>query len=266
MVTEKDIFKLLTKCNVKNTDKLTMHCSLRAIGEIEGGADGLIDAMKSYLSEGLFLVPTHTWANVTPENPIFDVKTSVPCIGTLPKIAAFRSDGIRSLHPTHSLTVFGKGAAEYVEGEEKSATPAPIGGALSRLYEENGKILLIGVGQERNTYLHAVDERLNIPNRLSPEGFVIKIIDADGKEMFSPPFHCHKAVGSSDISMQYPNYERAFEYHGAITYHRLGNATVRCCDARKMTDVVRLLWKNADHDLCINIEEIPKKYYEKTVI
>lgn len=266
MVTEKDIFKILSECNIKKTDKVTMHCSLRAIGQIEGGADGLIDAMKSYLSEGLFLVPTHTWANVNRENPIFDVSSSIPCIGTLPKIAAFRSDGIRSLHPTHSLTVFGKGAAEYVKGEEKSATPAPLGGALSRLYEENGKILLIGVGQERNTYLHAVDERLNISNRLSPDGFVIKITDSDGKETFSPPFHCHKAVGSPDISMQYPNYEKAFEYHGAITYTRLGNATVRCCDARKITNVVRLLWQKTDHDLCINIEEIPREYYENTVI
>ena len=266
MVTEKDVFKMLTECGIKPSDVVTVHCSLRAIGKIEGGADGLIDAITDYLTDGLFLVPTHTWATVNKNNPFYNVKSSEPCIGTLAKIAAKRNDGVRSLHPTHSLTAFGKGAAEYLKGEENSSTPAPLGSALSRLYERKGKILLIGVGQERNTYLHAVDERLNIQNRLSGDPFTVTITDADGKQLSSPPFHCHRAEGTNDVSMQYPNYEKAFEHHSAIVYSRLGNAVVRCCDAFKITEVVRILWKNTDHDLCIQKEEIPKSYYENESI
>ena len=261
MVTQKEIFDMLANCDIKHSDVVTLHCSLRAIGKIEGGADGLIDAIVSYLSDGLFLVPTHTWASVNKANPFFDVNTSIPCIGTLPRIATERKDGVRSLHPTHSLTAFGKGAAEYLKGEESSATPTPLGGALSRLYELGGKILLIGVGQERNTYLHAVDERLNIPNRLSTDSFTVTITDKDGRRIQSPPFHYHKAEGTNDVSRQYPNYEKAFEHHGAVVYSTLGGATVRCVDARRATDVVRLLWKNTDHDLCITSEEIPPEYY-----
>lgn len=261
MVTENEIFTMLKECKIKRSDKVTVHCSLRAIGKIENGADGLIDGLCKYLSDGLLLIPTHTWATVNKESSVFDVRSSVPCIGTLAKVAAFRPDGVRSLHPTHSLTAFGRGGEEYLRGEENSATPAPVGGALSRLYEEKGRILLIGVGQERNTYLHAVDERLNIKNRLDPDTFVATVIDRNGKILKSPPFHSHKAVGTPDCSMQYPNYERAFEYHNAIVYSRLGNATVRCCDAVKITDTVRLLWENTDHDLCIKTEEIPKEYY-----
>ena len=266
MVTEKDIFKMLTDCGIKKNDVVTIHCSLRAIGKIENGADGLIDAICKYLSDGLFLVPTHTWATVNKDNPFFDVRTSEPCIGTLARIAAFRKDGARSLHPTHSLAAFGKEAARYIRGEENSSTPAPLGGALSRLYERKGKILLIGVGQERNTYLHAVDERLNIPNRLSKEPFTVTVTDSDGNKLKSPPFHCHCAEGTNDVSRQYPNYEKAFEYHGAMVYSKLGGATVRCCDAERITEVVRLLWKKTDHDLCINAEEIPKVYYEGVVL
>ena len=142
MVTEKDIFKMLTDCGIKSTDVITVHTSLREIGKIENGADGLIDGMRKYLSEGLLLVPTHTWATVNKSNPFFDVRTSEPCIGTLARVAAFRKDGVRSLHPTHSLAGFGNNAEEYLKGEENSSTPAPLGGALSRLYERKGKILL----------------------------------------------------------------------------------------------------------------------------
>lgn len=263
MVTKNDIFRMLESSNIKHDDIVTIHCSLRAIGEIENGADGLIDAVSEYLSEGLFVVPTHTWANVNKENPFFDVKTTVPCIGTLAKVAAFRKDAVRSLHPTHSVAVFGKGAAEYVKGEEHSATPAPLGGCLSRLYEENGKILLVGVGHERNTYLHAADERYDIQNRLNPNTFEITIQDYDGNLLKSPQFHTHYTEGVSFCCSDfYPNYEEVFDYFGAVTYSTLGNAKVYCCDARNMTDIVKLLWEKTDHDLCVREEKIPETYYK----
>ena len=107
MITKNDIFEFLKNCGVKNDDKLTLHCSLRSIGKIENGADGFIDAFSEYLSDGLFIVPTHTWNSVCRSNPFYDVRSTMPCIGTLARVAAFRTDGVRSLHPTHSVTVFG---------------------------------------------------------------------------------------------------------------------------------------------------------------
>lgn len=264
MVTKSDIFEFLKKAGINRNDKVTVHCSLRSIGEIENGADGLIDGFCDYLTEGLFIVPTHTWDSVNRQNPYYDVKTTQPCIGVLAKVAAFRKDAVRSLHPTHSVAVFGKNAAEYVKGEENSGSPAPVGSCLSRLYEENGKILLIGVGHERNTYLHSVDERLRIPDRLSKDGFEITIRDYNGNLLKTPPFHTHfTSAIDCCVSDYYPNYKQAFEYTGAVTYSRLGNALVYCCDARKMTDVVKMLWASADRDLCVSDNPISEEFYKK---
>lgn len=85
MITKNDIFEFLKNCGVKNDDKLTLHCSLRSIGKIENGADGFIDAFSEYLSDGLFIVPTHTWNSVCRSNPFYDVRSTMPCIGTLCK-------------------------------------------------------------------------------------------------------------------------------------------------------------------------------------
>ena len=261
MLTKHDIWKFMEENGVRRDDKITIHTSLRAIGPVENGADGLIDALKEYLDQGLLLIPTHTWDEVCKAHPYYDVCTSVPCIGTLAKIAAFRPDGVRSLHPTHSVAAFGIDAYDYVKGEETCASPGPVGSCLSRLYEENGKVLLIGVGHNRNTYLHTVDERLCIPDRLNPEGYVITIRDWNGKELESPPFHGHRSAHTDDVSQFYPNYREAFEYTGAVSYAKLGNALVYCCDVRKMTDTVRLLWERTDHDLCISNEPVPREYY-----
>ena len=265
MLTKNDIVGFLKENGIAHDDKVTVHASLRSVGPIEGGADGLIEAMCSYLDEGLLIIPTHTWDDVVRDKPFYDVRTTFPCIGTLSEVAFLRKDGVRSLHPTHSVVAFGKGAADYVKGEELCGSPAPVNSCLSRLYEENGKILLIGVGHERNTYLHSVDERLGIPDRLNPDPFVITIKDYDGNLIQSPPFHTHFTKASDQcVSEYYPNYKEVFEYTDAVKYAKLGNAKVYICDARGMTDTVRMLWQRTDHDLCIRKEKIPEEYYRNS--
>ena len=262
MLNARDIHTFLRENGIRPDDKITVHAALRSVGKIENGADGLIDGLHSYLRDGLLLIPTHTWDTVVRDHPYYDVRETVPCIGTLAKVAAFRTDGIRSLHPTHSVAAFGNNAAAYIRGEERCASPAPVSSCLSRLYEEHGKVLLIGVGHERNTYLHAVDERLGIPDRLRKEGFVITIRDHSGNEIQSPPFHTHYTAASDTcVSEYYPNYKAAFEYTGAVTYAQLGQALVCICDAVRMTDTVRMLWKKTDHDLCIRNAPVPPEYY-----
>jgi aminoglycoside 3-N-acetyltransferase len=262
MLTRNDVFQLLESFGIRRDDVVTMHSSLREIGPIEGGADGLIDALKDYLCDGLLLIPTHTWANVNAANPHFDVRSTVPCIGTLAKVAAFRKDGVRSLHPTHSMAAFGKNAREYIQGEEKSCTPGPMGGALSRLYELGGKVLLVGVGHERNTYLHAVDERIDRPNRLAPTGFSVEITDWDGNTLRNVDFHPHRTEGINiGLSEYYRNYKHALDVTGAVQYGWMGNALTYCCDCRKMTDTVMRIWEHADRDVCIGIQDIPEEWY-----
>ena len=96
MISKHDIFQLLESQGVRHDDVVTIHASLRAPGPIEGGADGLIDALTEYLQDGLLLVPTHTWAVVNRANPFFDVRSTIPNIGTLARVAAFRPDALPS--------------------------------------------------------------------------------------------------------------------------------------------------------------------------
>lgn len=257
MVTQKDIIDFLSELNISHSDTVLIHTSLRSIGGLDGGADMLIDAFKEYLYKGLFIIPTHTWENVTKNNPYYNVRTTPSCIGALPQLAVTRSDGVRSLHPTHSIKVYGKRAESFVRGEEKATTPAPPFGCWGRLYDEKAKILLIGVGHDKNTYIHAVDEMLGIKNRLSKGTFTVKITDVNGKSFVSEPMHTHHTQGIDCCCSEfYPNFKLAFEQRGAVTYSRLGNALVYVCDAVKIKDTLFDLWEKTDHDMCIKEEQI----------
>jgi len=233
MLTRSDIHEFLRSAGIKPDSTVIVHTSMKALGEVEGGCDGLIDGFTSYLTDGLFIVPTHTWANVGASQPVYDVRKTVPCIGALPTVAAFRADGVRSLHPTHSVAAFGKRAAQFVSGEEKAGSPCPVGFVWSRLYDEDATILLLGVKLNRNTYIHAVDELLDVPGRLV-DPIPLKIIDYNGCE-YSISFRKHGETGSEE----YEKYREAFENAGAMTNSRLGNAEVGIVSARRATEVLK---------------------------
>lgn len=255
MLTQQDIHAFLQKHGIPTDATVLVHTSMRALGEVENGCDGVIDGFCSYLRDGLFLVPTHTWDNVNEKQPVYDVRRTPPCIGALPTVAAFRKDGVRSLHPTHSIAAFGARAEEYVAGEEKFSSPCPPGGAWSRLYDEDATILLIGVALNRNTYFHAVDEEIPLPDRLR-DPIPITIIDRDGNA-HAARFSHHGRTGSEN----YTNFRAPMEKLGALTYGTLGKATVGILKVRRANEIYRMLWERADYPLCEEPKEIPTRYY-----
>lgn len=259
MYKKHELMAQIREMGIQPSDTVLIHISMRAVGEVENGADGVIDAFREYLTDGLFLVPTHTWATVNRENPVYDVNSTIPCIGALPKAAAFRRDGIRSLHPTHSMWASGKGAAEYIAGEENCPTPGMPGFAWERLGKVGAKILLIGVGHERNTFIHAVEEIADIPDRLS-QPFGVTIRDWEGKE-YTHSYRNHYCSRHPHVSEQFPNFEKAFDYHGVQTFGKLGNAVVRVVDAAKCRDVVLKIYSRTKEDLCIERQELPEELY-----
>ena len=265
MYTKKEIVRQLEALGVPQDRPVLIHSSLRHVGEVEGRADGLIDALAAHICArgGLLCIPTHTWANLYNGNPItLDMIEGKTCIGTLPDIAAKRTDACRSLHPTHSMAVFGEGAEEFIRGEGSYGTPADPRGCYGRIYERGGYILLVGVGHNRNTYLHCVEEMLDVPNRLAEAPTPISIRHSSG-EIELGETRGHFARGIDDVSAQFPNYEAAFRYHGAIRDGKIGNADTQLCNARIMKDVMTLIYeRSGGEELLDRMRIIPKKYYE----
>ncbi len=262
MYSKADLVRHIRALGIRSTDTVMVHTSLKSLGVIDPEdkttAEIYLDALKEVLCDGLLLIPAHTWATIQEDGQEFDVRTSAPCIGAVPgvavRLAAESYDAgnrsiLRSLHPTHSVVAFGARAEEYIRGDVFAETPAPEKGSFGKLYEEDAKILLVGVNQGRNTFFHAVDEYLDIPNRLCPAPVSLTVRDYDGN--VTPRLLTRHSHSMSDYFM---NYEAYLEQSGAVTFGRIGDALVRVCDARKCTHAIAALWKNADHDLCAKDE------------
>ncbi|MBQ2252043.1 MAG: AAC(3) family N-acetyltransferase [Clostridia bacterium] len=252
MTTYKTLREQIEMAGIEPSDTVMIHSSLRAVGKVEGRAEGLVAAFCDYLSDGLLLIPTHTWANVNKESPVFDVRKTEPCIGALPTVAAFHKDAFRSLHPTHSLAAFGKRAKEYIENECFCHTPTPKDGCWGRLYDEKAKILLVGVGHNRNTYIHSIDERVDIPNRLTDEEIPFTVIDKDGISR-KQPSKTHYTKGTPDVSANFVKFTELLANSGATRVSKIGLADTIVCDAARLTEVLVPLFeesKRRNIDLC----------------
>ncbi len=168
-------------------------------------------------------------------------------LGILAKIAIERADGVRSENPMLSTVVFGDRAkAEaFVKDDQFIKTPTAPESCFGKLYQQNGYVLLLGVGQEKNTFLHSVGEILELDDRMSDENVKATVRRKSGEivERELRLYHCEKTF---DVSLRFPKYEVAFRYHGGITDGFIGDAPIQLCSAVKMTDTVKLIFENSD--------------------
>lgn len=250
----------LKNMGLKAEDSLMVHSSMKSIGPVEGGADTVVDALMEYLSEGLLMMPTHTWAQMSAGYNMFDPENEPACVGIIPNIFLKRPGVVRSLHPTHSIAAYGTGAAEYVKGEENCTTPCTPGGCWDRLKTINAKILLIGVNHVKNTYIHSVEETLGVPERFTaePTMFKIKMPDNTFKEI---QMYRHYNVHTAHISESFQKLARAYEENKAAENVRFGDADCILCDAKGLFEVTE---KVLSHELNCLIERdtIPEEWWK----
>ncbi len=243
MITREEILLNLNKFVIAKGKPVHVHSSLKAIGEIEGGAQTLLDALIEYFTDcgGILCIPSHTW-----NRDIMEFDSNYTCVGALSKVALEHRDGIRSLHPTHSMVVFGdrEQCLKFVENEKYSDTPVNPQGCYGNIYRMDGYVLLIGVNHTKNTFIHCVEEMLGVPERLTEEKAEKCIIHKDGttEKRYIHWFYDEKIP---DVSLNFDKYEPAFRKHGCIIDGLIGSAKVQLCSASKMKSVIEIIRKNS---------------------
>lgn len=257
--TKEQLVKQLQDMGIKETDNLLVHSSMKSLGAVQGGADTLIDALMESVSEGLLMMPAHTWKQMSAEYSLFDPSSEPVCVGIVPELFRKRPKVVRSLHPTHSMAVYGRRAEEYIKGEENRTTPCAPEGCWGRLKDIKAKILLIGVTHARNTYIHSIEESYEVPERFTaePVQFQIKLSKDLVKNV---KMYRHYNKKEAHISEMYDKMKAGYEQTGAAKKVWLGDAECILCDAEKLYEVTgRILTKEVN--CFIDRESIPEAWY-----
>ncbi len=260
MHTKASLCAQLRSGGILPTDTVLVHSSMRSIGAVEGGADGVLDALMDYLGPaGLLVLPTLTYTlphvydpsrptcqactmkpeyclsrQVAPgETRRFEAGRTLACIGLLPNRFWPRPGVVRSLHPTHSVAAYGRDSIAFTAGHEDCASGCARHSPWHRLVDRQAKILLVGVGLDTMTFLHGVTDWA-LEGTVEPAliKMDLAVYDAEGRFVPTPP--TRSIVGSS---RKFPLLEPALRSGGAIADLRFGDASCRLCDCRRVTAI-----------------------------
>jgi aminoglycoside 3-N-acetyltransferase len=158
-----DIVEGLRSAGLQAGQSVVVHSSLSAFGWVEGGALAVLRALSEVIGpKGTLVMPTFTYSLTWWGQPPFDRLHSPSHTGRLTEVFRRRPGVRRSPHPTHSIAAQGPLAAELTEAP-LDYEPLGVNSPLDRLARAGGRVLLLGVGQCRNSTVHVAESRADVP-------------------------------------------------------------------------------------------------------
>lgn len=232
------IVRGLRDLGVVSGDLLMVHSSLAAIGPVAGGADTVIDALLEAVGPyGLVAMPS--FSNERP----FDPQTSPTPFGAIAEAFWRRPEARRSKHPTHSVAAIGPASAPMLRNHESADTGYGDGTPYMWLARQGGKVLLMGVDQDRNTTLHAAEALAAGAYLDETEATFVD----NGREITIP------VASMAGPHRDFIGLEPLFRSCGIISYGRIGTAVCRVMDAGEMIAVtLQALQQDPAAVLCSN--------------
>lgn len=169
----------LRALHINEGDVILVHSSMKAIHTLLSPED-VIDALQIAVGkDGTLLIPALTYDNVTEDSPVFDSKTTAPCIGLIPSRFMNMPGVVRSEHPTHSVFARGRLANELTRDHAIDRTPVGANSPFIKLMQYGGKLIFIGEILESCTFMHGVEERFGTDYILKEEPTIYTV---NGKE------------------------------------------------------------------------------------
>ena len=255
-VTYTDLIRFFSSFGIQKGQTLIVHSSLRGMGWVVGGPETVMRSLLDTIGvDGTVMMPSQTWKNLDPstgvhweqpeewwplirENwPAYNSAVT-PSIGMGILVETLRTwpGAVRSDHPARSFAAVGR-HAQHLVADHDLCNIFGEGSPLSKFYDLDGQILLLGVGHNKNTSLHLAEMRAAFPGKtLSTEHSAISV---DGKRVWTA--YETPAVDDSDFI----TLGELFEKEHGVAAHKIGEAEVRLIPQRAMVDwAVQWMEKN----------------------
>ena len=197
-VTMSSLVEDLRALGVEPGITLIVHTSLSSMGWVAGGSQALVMALIEVLTDtGTLVMPAHSGGNSDPAHwsnppvpyhwhepirqnmPAFDPRcTPTRGLGEVPELFRTWPGVIRSNHPNASFSAWGR-YARAVTMDHRLDSSFGEDSPLARIYDFDGRVLLIGVEHDVNTSLHLSEYRADWPGRaIVKHGAAIMVGDA----------------------------------------------------------------------------------------
>ena len=158
----------LARLGIAQGDTLFIHSSLKSLGYVEGGAQAVIGALQDAVGpQGTLLLPTYylpggtVRATCDMKDYVFDPRRHGTHMGRLPEAFLASGNIHRSIHPTHSVSAWGRHAAGLTEAHHRAPSIFGMGSPWQRLIGcDQAKVLGLGISMGPVTFYHALEDAM----------------------------------------------------------------------------------------------------------
>ncbi len=266
LVTRGSLAADLGRIGVKEGDTICAHVSLSSLGYVCGAARAVIEALTDAVGErGTVMMPSFsgelsdpaTWRvppvpkewieQIRAETPPYDsALTPTRLMGVTSELLRHRPRAVRSPHPHSSFTAIGFRAQDLVGNhapDYRFGTNSPLG----RLVEFDGKVLMLGAGPERASFIYLVQTM----SGLGPEIVKSAPITENGRSKWIE--YRDVAVDNRLVSLGVNELVRS----GVAVTGTIGNAPVILFEARRALAYL-LGWLPTQPDLPVTRSRTPQ--------
>lgn len=217
---------------VEPGDVLLVHTSYRAIRPVQGGPEGLIDALlRAVGPQGTVVMPS--WSSDDDSPYSRETTPAAADLGVTAELFRRRPDARRTTHPL-AFAAVGQDA-EYVVGHPDPLPVMHPGSPVARVHELDGKVLLLGVGHDANTTIHLAESRARVPYS-APKHFTVRAGDRVVRVDYRETDHCCQRFALADDWLR----AHALQREGPV-----GHGHARLVRSR---DVVRVVCDELERD------------------
>jgi aminoglycoside 3-N-acetyltransferase len=170
MKKQSDVTRQLLALGVEPGGVLVVHAAFSKVGPVEGGPQGLIEAVRAALGPaGTLVMPSMSDDDDHP----FDPKAT-PCRGMgIVADTFWRMPGVLRSDSPHAFAVIGPRAAG-ITAPHPVDIPHGLDSPVGRVYELDGQVLLLGVGHDADTTVHLAENRAGVRYRLPHHATVLR--------------------------------------------------------------------------------------------
>lgn len=228
----------LKSVGVREGDLLIVHSSFRSLGLTNDSATDVVRTLLEAVgAEGTLMMPTFTYcyAGIWGMQPFDPDTTPSRFMGILPETLRSYPGALRSASPTFSVAAIGKHAKRLTECKE-NAGGLGQGSSYEDAYRLGARILLIGVGNNRNSMIHYAEHASGLPIRDIPyrEFWGHSALVMRNGEAIEVPLK----PDFPGCSVNFGEVDEFLVEHDILTRGRICCATSYMIDARQMVDGV----------------------------
>jgi aminoglycoside 3-N-acetyltransferase len=223
MSADAGIFRaVLDQAGVSNESLLVVHSAIGVLSRQGFRANEIIEVFLDRVHGGGLFMPTMTWRSVTPAQPNWDEVGTPSHTGVLTEIFRTQYAAARSIHPTHSVSGWGRDAPKLLSRHHIDDTPVSSNSPYALMRDYDTFVLTIGVGLETVTAIHYPEEIINEELYVLPRdsGVIYPCRDRNGTT------HQVRARRHRRLDRDFPRFEAPLAAKGQLQVHEI--AGCRC--------------------------------------